>query len=179
MMAGLHKNLLMGYSPRKMVITRHPKIQNYLVNNIRLTEIELEREEPDDEGEYYNEDGEPLTGKYNVKLERTLTRTLQDEIVLGYEKLHNVTKQAQMIMTIQNPVDWASLFWSDSEEFDNINIPQDTEILLKAYKKLLSYMKQSCEIINRKFGKRCFLARIEDILSNPRNNLMNNSRLQF
>ena len=46
-----------------------------------------------------------------------------------------------MIMTIQNPVDWASLFWSDSEEFDNINIPQDTEILLKAYKKEITIHK--------------------------------------
>lgn len=55
--------------------------------------------------------------------------------MITFEKWFNITEDVQMVMTLQNPIDWASEFWSDSEEFDEVNIPQDIEIILKAYKK--------------------------------------------
>ena len=70
-------------------------------------------------------------------------------------------------MTFQNPLDWASEMFYDSEN-EKLELSKDPEIILKTYFNLIEYFLRGCEIINKKFGKFCFMTRIEDILANPR-----------
>ena len=72
-----------------------------------------------------------------------------------------------MIMTFQNPLDWASEMYYDSEN-EKLELSKNPEIILKTYFNLIEYFLRGCEIINKKFGKLCFMARIEDIIANPR-----------
>ena len=79
----------------------------------------------------------------------------------------NITSEVQMIMTFQNPLDWASEMFYDSEN-EKLELSKNPEIILKTYFNLIEYFLRGCEIINKKFGKLCFMTRIEDIIANPR-----------
>ena len=56
-----------------------------------------------------------------------------------FERWRNVTEEVQMIMTFQNPLDWASEAFYDSEENENSELERDPEIIFKTYLKELVF----------------------------------------
>ena len=91
----------------------------------------------------------------------------RNELVTLFASWRNVTSEVQMIMTFQNPLDWASEMFYDAEN-EKLELTKNPEIILRTYFNLIEYFLRSCEIINKNFGKFCFMARIEDIMANPR-----------
>ena len=91
----------------------------------------------------------------------------RNELVTLFASWRNVTSEVQMIMTFQNPLDWASEMFYDAEN-EKLELTKNPEIILRTYFNLIEYFLRSCEIINKNFGKFCFMTRIEDIMANPR-----------
>ena len=100
-------------------------------------------------------------------MKRIWVKLFRNDLVLLFSSWRNITSEVQMIMTFQNPLDWASEMFYDSEN-EKLELSKDPEIILKTYFNLIEYFLRGCEIINKKFGKFCFMTRIEDILANPR-----------
>jgi len=60
-------------------------------------------------------------------------------LLILFERWRNVTEEVQMIMTFQNPLDWASEAFYDSEENENSELERDPEIIFKTYLKELVF----------------------------------------
>ena len=94
-------------------------------------------------------------------------KLFRNDLAVLFASWRNVTSEVQMIMTFQNPLDWASEMFYDSEN-EKLDLSKDPEIILNTYLNLIEYFLRGCEIINKKFGKLCFMTRIEDIIAKPR-----------
>ena len=91
----------------------------------------------------------------------------RNDLVYLFASWKNVTSEVQMIMTFQNPLDWAAEMFYDADN-EKLELTKNPELILKTYFNVIEYFLRSCEIINKKFGKLCFMARIEDIMAKPR-----------
>ena len=72
----------------------------------------------------------------------------RNELVTLFASWRNVTSEVQMIMTFQNPLDWASEMFYDAEN-EKLELTKNPEIILRTYFNLIEYFLRSCEIINQ------------------------------
>ena len=88
----------------------------------------------------------PETIKY---YDNSYTKNYRSGLLVLFERWRNVTEEVQMIMTFQNPLDWASEAFYDSEENENSELERDPEIIFKTYLKELVFPGLSVLIITK------------------------------
>jgi len=169
MSGDIHRHTVLGYqNERSSALTRHPGITSFIKSAQKMTLIE-NTEYDDDYYEDQDEDEEEkeTPSDKREKALRPIRKQMQSGLLILFERWSNVTEEVQMIMTFQNPLDWASEAFYDSDENENSELERDPEIIFKTYLKLMQYFFEACHRINKKHGKKCFWSRIEDIMSNP------------
>lgn len=143
MSGDIHRHTILGYqSERSSAITRHPGITNFIKSAQKMTLIE--NTEYDDD--YYEDEDEEEEGQEKEtpadkreKALRPIRKQMQSGLLILFERWRNVTEEVQMIMTFQNPLDWASEAFYDSEENENSELERDPEIIFKTYLKELVF----------------------------------------
>ena len=62
----------------------------------------------------------------------------RNELVTLFASWRNITSEVQMIMTFQNPLDWASEMFYDAEN-EKLELTKNPEIILRTYFNLIEY----------------------------------------